>query len=233
MAVKAFNTGKFVEKVLAISTYDGSVLTELYQNPVNKEKINRGAAFVIKNYFEQYVDSRARQNPKAFHHVYEFDRTGDKDARLFKAKITSNNQNAVINFSFTQAKEPNRQGYEFPMKAQVMEDNKPLVINPKRGKYLKYRLEDGRFVTTTQSFVRDPGGREVAGSFESTFERFMNTQGATVLQKFGFYKRIEQALLAKRRLIVPRINSGLTADAIRTARRDALQISGGISTYYV
>lgn len=233
MATKVFNTGKFAEKVLAISSYDGAVITELYENPVNKEKINRGAAFLIKNYFEQYVDARARQNPSAYHHVYEFDKTGDKDSRLFKAKIVSNATSAVINFDFTTAKNPNRQGYAFPMKAKVMEKNEPLVINPKRGKYLKFQLKDGRFITTSQAFVRNPGGSEVAGSFEKTFNDFMRNQGSRTLEKFGFFKMIENSLIAKRRLIVPRINSGITADAIRTARRDAAQIAGGVNTQYV
>jgi hypothetical protein len=233
MARKAFNTGKFSEKVLAISSYDGTVITDLYQNPVNKERINRGAAFLIKNYFEEYLDSRARQRPSAYHHVYEFDRTGDKKSRLFKATVTSNANNSFINFNFIKAKAPNRQGYAFPNKAEVMEKNDTISIRPRRGKYLKYRLKDGRFITSSQSIVSNPGGDEVAGSFEKTFNEFMIRQAPAVLTKFGFFKRIELGILEKRRLIIPRINSGMVSDAVRTAKRDAKQLSGGISTYYV
>jgi hypothetical protein len=233
MATKAFNTDKFSEKVLAISTYDSSIITNLYQNPVNREKINRGAAFVIKNYFEGYVDSQAAQNPSAYHHVYEFDKTGDKNARLFKGTVTSDSKNSFINFKFTRAKNPNRQGYAFPNKADVMEKNDPITITPKERKYLTFRLKDGRFVSTTESFVRNPGGPEVAGSFEKTFNNFMIKQANAVLTKFGYFKRIELGILERRRLIIPRINSGVVRDSLTTARRDASQIAGGISTYYV
>ena len=112
MATVAFNTGKFSEKVLALSTYDGTLLQSLYINPINKQKINRGAALLIKNYFNQYIDSRARQNPSAYHHVYEFDKTGNPSARLFNAVISNTSDgSAIINYSFTPAKEPNREGF--------------------------------------------------------------------------------------------------------------------------
>lgn len=233
MPVKAFNTGKFAEKVLSLSSYDNTLLTDLYLNPINKEKINRGAAFIIKNYFSEYLDARARQNPYAYHHVYEFDKTGDKDSRLFKAKVTSNANGAMVSFNFIEAKEPNREGYAFPLKAEVMEKGDPIIITAKRGKYLKYTLENGQFITTTESFVRNPGGTQAQGSFEKTFNTFMNTQGTQVLKKFGFFKMIEQGIIQKRRLVIPRINSGIVADAIRSARKDAGAIAGGVSTYYV
>lgn len=233
MARMAFNTGKFMEKALAMATYDGTLLTDLYQNPVNKEKINRGAAFIVKNYFDEYMDSRARQDSKSFHHVYEFDRTGEKSARLFKGTVVSNGDFATIKYSFTPAKMPNRFGYEFANKAEVMEENNPVYIYPKNGTYLKYKLSNGRFIKSRFSYVRNPGGQKVAGSFEKTFNQFMNTKGKTVLEKFQFFRKIEAAFLTKRRLMVPRINAGMVTDAVTSAQKDAAQISGGVSTYYV
>lgn len=230
---KAFNTGKFSEKVLALTTYDGTIINSLYLSPVNKQKINRGAAFIIKNYFDQYLDMKARQTPAAYHHVYEFDRTGQKDSRLFKANISGTIDGAVLSYNFIPAKNANRQGYEFSNKAEVMEKGDPLVITPKRGKYLKYQLEDGRFVTTEKSFVESPGGTAVRNSFESTFTRFMNTQGVQVLEKFGFFRRIEKAIETKRRMIVPRINSGIVSNMMASAKRDADIIAQGVGNYYV
>lgn len=232
MATKAFNTGKFAEKVLALSNYDNYVITELYQNPMNKEKINRGGALIIKNYFEAYMDSRAKQNYAQYHHIYEFDKVGNKNARLFKGTVASNPNGATITFNFTAAKEPNREGYAFPMKAEVMEKNDPVLIKPKRKKHLKYIFKN-RWIVSSQSVVMNPGGPMVAGSFEKTFNNFMKTQGQTVLQKFGFFKRIELNLISKRRLVIPRINAGVVSDAIISAKRDAAQISGGVVTYYV
>jgi len=232
MAVKAFNTGKFAEKVLAITSYDGTLISDLYLNPTNKQKINRGAAFIIKNYFNEYMDSNSRQNSKAYHHVYEFNKVGERNSRLFKATVTDTVDGAVLSFNFTQARNPNKQGYAFPNKAEVMENGETLIINPKRGKYLKYRLEDGRFVTSTQSVVENPGGDYVQGSFEAAFKNFTQTQGVQVLQRFGFFKRIERGIIEKRRLVVPRINSGIVTNMIATAKKDADLIAQGVSTYY-
>lgn len=233
MPVKAFNTGKFAEKVLAMATYDGAILTDLYQNPVNKTKINRGAAILVKNYFSQYIDARAKQNPDAYHHIYEFNKTGESSSRLFKCDVTSAvDGSAVINYSFTPAKIPNDQGYMFANKAEVMETGNPLSINAKRGEYLKFVLDDGRFITTSHVVVRQPGGPEVKKSFENTFKRFMATQPPIILKKARYYERIELAMIGKRRLMIPRINAGLVSDAINRARMDAAQITGGISTTY-
>lgn len=231
--MKAFNTGKFSEKVLALSGYDSTIITSLYQNPINKQKINRGAAFIIKNYFDNYMDQRARQSTKAYHHVYEFNKTGQSNARLFKGTIVNALDSAVITYNFTTAKEPNLNGYAFPNKATIMEEGKPLVITPKRGKYLKYKLEDGRFITSEKSVVNDPGGPLVQGSFENTFTQFMAGTGQTILQKFGFFKKIERTMTEKRRMAIPKINSGMVSDAINTAKRDADQIAGGVESYYV
>lgn len=230
--LKVFNPGKFSEKVMALATYDGTVINSLYLSPTNRESINRGAAFVVKNYFNQYLDMQARSNPKAYHHVYEFNRTGDSNSRLFKATVTSNPTAAVLSFSFTPAKNPNEYGYSFPNKATVMEEGSTIIITPKNSEYLKYALKDGRFVTSKKSVINNPGGPYVRGSFESTFREFNNTQGQLVLQRLGFFRKIERGLAEKRRVVIPRINSGRVSSMIRQAQTDAHLIAQGVSTYY-
>lgn len=233
MAIQAFNTGKFTEKVLALSTYDSLILENLYINPINKQKINRGAAFLIKNYFNTYMDMRARQTPTAYHHVYEFNKVGDPSSRLFSANINSTpDGTAMITYSFTQAKEPNKDGYPFPEKASVMESGETITITPKQGKYLKYQLKDGTFVTSEKSIVENPGGPEVAGSFEKTFSWFMANQANVVLQKFRFFNKIEDAMIIKRKLMIPRINSGIVTDAATKAKIDADSITNGVMSLY-
>ncbi len=233
MATKAFNTGKFVEKVMAMSMYDTTILQDLYVNPINKQKINRGAALLIKNYFNQYLDSRARQTPPAYHHVYEFGKTGESSARLFTAVVgNSPDGSATITYSFTPAKDPNPDGYPFPNKAEVMENGETIVVTPKRSKYLKFEINDGQFVSLEKAVIRNPGGTEVKGSFQSTFQTFMAGQGNTLLQRLGYFQKIEQALINRRRMMIPRINSGATQDAIRRGKIDAMGIAGGVVSTY-
>lgn len=232
--MKVFNTGKFSEKVLAMSTYDSLILENLYQNPINKQKINRGAAFLIKNYFNEYLDMRARQDQESYHHIYEFNKTGNSSARLFQANVTSTvDGSAIINYSFTTAKDPNKYGYTFPEKASIMESGQTITVTPKRGKYLRYRLSNGRFVTSQKSIIDNPGGPKVAGSFEKTFKEFMVGQANIVLQQFKFYNKIEDAMIIKRKLMIPRINSGMVSDAAAKAKMDADNIANGVSAIYV
>lgn len=233
MARKAFDTGKFAEKVTALSTYDSVILQNLYVNPVNKQKITRGAAFFLKNYFNEYMDSRARQSPRAYHHVYEFDQTGQSSARLFKATVGNTGEgSATLTYTFTPAKTPNRDGYPFPNKASVMEAGETIVVTPKKSRYLRYQLRDGTFVTSEKSVITNPGGTEVRGSFESTFRTFMMGQAQAVLEKHGYYRRIEQSMIVKRKMVVPRINAGAVAHAAQRAKIDAMNIaSGAVSKY--
>lgn len=232
MARKAFNTGMFAEKVFALTTYDSTILTQTYQNPNNKRKIDRGAAFLVKNYFENYIDTKAKISPKSLHHIYEFDMTGNKTARLFQAQITDSPAGAVLSYSFKSSKRPNREGYVFRNKAQVMEDGEPITVRPKRSQFLRYRLEDGQFVTSRQSFIPEPGG-PVKGNFQEEFNNFMTTRASYVLEKSSFYQLIERAIIGKRRLMIPRINSGMVSDAAAKAAQDAEQIAQGVNFRYV
>lgn len=233
MATKVFNTGKFSEKLIAMSMYDSTILQSLYVNPINKQKINRGAALLIKNYFNQYLDSRARQNPSAYHHVYEFGETGNPGARLFKANVgNSPDGSSIITYSFTQAKQPNPDGYPFSNKAEIMENGQTIIVTPKRSKYLKFEINDGQFVTIEKAVIRNPGGPEVKGSFESTFRTFIVSQGSQILQRLGYFQKIEQAMINRRRLMIPRINSGATQDAISRGKMDAMGIADGVVSTY-
>jgi hypothetical protein len=233
MAMEVFNTDRFVEKVLSLSAYDNTVLSELYLNPMNAQKINRGAAFLIKNYFDEYMDARAKQDRSSYHHVYEFDNVGNRSSRLFKANINSApDGSATITYSFTKASLPNREGYPFPNKAEVMEEGNPITITPKKSEYLQFMLEDGRFVKSKKVVIDNPGGPGVANSFTTTLNRFMASQAHIVLTKSRYFERIEEAMIIKRKLMTPRINSGLVSEAISRARIDANQITGGLGAFY-
>jgi hypothetical protein len=233
MAETAFNSGKFMEKVSALAIYDSVILQDLYKNPINKQKINRGAAFLIKNYFDQYLDSKSRQDKDSYHHVYEFDKTGDSGSRLFKAVVVNTGDGAaVINYSFTAAKEPNREGYPFPNKADVMESGETVKILPKRGKYLRYVSKNGTFVTSEMSVIPNPGGDFVKGSFQTTFNRFMGSQASFVLSRARYFETIEQSIIQERRLAIPRINKGMTADAAKRAQISAARITSRVVATY-
>jgi hypothetical protein len=224
-----FSDGGFSRKVVSMTEYDMTMLNQLHMNPANKQQIEKGAANIVSKYFESYIDAKARSAPSRLHHVYEFDRTGQSNSRLFKSEIRTTNSGATITYKFTNARNPNRQGYPFPAKASVMESGETVTIRPTKKQYLTYRLDDGRFVKSTQSVVTQPGG-DVAGNFASEWQEFTSTKVKTVLKQLRYFERINSAYRSKRRLIIPRINrdtlSNAKAQAAMDARMVAVQAEG-------
>lgn len=219
-------TGGFPEKIVALTKYDSKILSELYLDKSNKMMIERAAANLVSKYFEEYVDAKARANPKLLHHIYEFDAAGEKDSRLFKRKIKVGLSGTIISYSLVNAKLPNREGYPFPRKAMVMESGQTVVIHPKSPNgLLKYRLSNGRFIQTSNpSVVENPGG-DVANNFTDEFNRFTSVRAKAVLREYKFFERINNAYKVKRRLVIPRINNFSISDPAMVASSHAKEIA--------
>lgn len=215
------DTGGMPEKILAMTQYDTTLLTKLHANKENKAMIERGAANLIAEYFMRTIDARARANRTRFHHVYEWDKEGDSNSRLFKKNVTSTPAGAVIRFSFTKSKEPNRNGYVFANKAQVMESGQTVVIKPRSSKFLVYEINGNKIVTQKPSVVQNPGGPEVQGSFASEWKEFSYSQARSVLKQFRYFEMINANIKSKRRIVIPRINRGMITGMIGEASKDA------------
>lgn len=228
VSIKTFDDGNFSKKIISLTKYDSAILTNVHKGK-NKSMIEAGAARLLMRYFELYLDARARSNPSMLHHVYEFDMTGKKEARLFKGKVAESPAGAIISFSFRPTKRPNRFGYMFFNKAQIMEDGTPVLIKPKHSKYLQYKLKNGRFIKTQKpSFVPKPGG-EVKNNFRSEFDQFGSVQAKQVLSDFKFFERINDKIAAQRDRVVPKINTSTLSNYVAQAALDAAVIAMGAS----
>lgn len=121
----------------------------------------------------KYIDSQARMNPEALHHVYEWDCIGNENDRLFI--ITSRASKRVISFNgkFIKSKSISENSSEpFANKAEVMENAISVTIEPKNSSVLVFE-DDGDTVFTVNSiYIDNPGGDEVAGSFGRVVEDF-------------------------------------------------------------
>lgn len=223
-ATKTIDDGGFPKKIISLSAYDMSLLRSTHSKS-NKQLIEAGAAKLVLRYFEHLIDAKARSNPSSLHHVYEFDMAGDKNARLFKGSVNPSPAGAIINFSFINAKQPNRNGYMFYKKAEVMESGQTVTIAPKTSKYLTYRLRDGRFIKTQKpSVVNNPGG-PVAGNFAAEFSQFNGKIAQKVLREFRYFEKVNDNIKMKRTRIVPRINALSLSDYANQARSDAAQVA--------
>jgi hypothetical protein len=150
----------------------------------------------------QYIDVNARMNTQALHHVYEWYRTGSPEARLFNLNYTVSNLGLSVNSNFKQSNSIARDSSEpFYSKARIMENGVPVTINPKSGGALRFE-EGGQEIFTKRSItVFNPGGTEVEGSYEKTFDDFMLRYfKQSFLKASGIYDYISKPILYKKNL---------------------------------
>ena len=56
-----------------------------------KTKFLNNIGIMTKELLEQYIDTNARVNPRALHHIYEWYKVGSPDARLYDINYTISN----------------------------------------------------------------------------------------------------------------------------------------------
>jgi len=148
----------------------------------------------------QYIDVEARANKAALHHVYEWYQTGSPKARLFDIDYTVSNLGLSLNSTFRQSTSMSRDATEpFYNKARIMEDGVPLRITPKPGGALRFN-EGGQEIFTRKAVtIQNPGGQEVAGSFERIFDEFMLVYfKQSFLKASGLFDYIKRPTLYKK-----------------------------------
>jgi hypothetical protein len=218
----AVSTGKMAEKIIATAKYHTETLSELH-NTQNKGIIIQNALNVVGQYFGFYMDNLARRDSASFHHVYENDRVGSKDARLFYYTVLGGSGSGTIQYAFRDATVPENSGHVFRKRAFIMESGTPITIRPKLGKFLVFEV-DGETVFTKKSFVPNPGGTQVAGSFARAFEDYMNRQAGLMLEDVGFYDKINREMLKESEVSLSRISSG-NLNSFEMAKQSANRIA--------
>ena len=147
----------------------------------------------------QYVDAQARSNPKALHHIYEWNKTGSPSARLFDLDSTISNLGLYIRGTFKHSKSL-KEGSTVPFydKAKIMENGVPGVIKPKKN-VLAFEVDGQEVFTANDVRVDNPGGDEVQGSFEKAIDEFMLRYfKQSFLRASGIYNYIKRPTAFKR-----------------------------------
>lgn len=220
----ALNDGGMPNKIMQLSEYDISLIANLHSGP-NKKLISRNAAKIVAKYFEEYIDAKARANRESLHHVYEFNMSGDKKARLFKSSVEPSETGATISFNFINSSVPNDNGQIFYRKAYVMEQQRPVTIKPKNSEYLVFKLDNGTFVKTRKTIVVQRPGGETKNQFSQEFDSFISTSAPRVLAESNFFRRINNFLKLRRSSAIVKINSGTLGVAVSSAKQDAAAIA--------
>ena len=124
---------------------------------------------------EAYIDSNARVNPKALHHIYEWYKVGSPDARLYNINYTISN----LGLSFVSTMKQStsvKDGSSVPFynKAKIMEEGTPVTIKPKKASVLVFEDGGDTVFTKGKVVVVNPGGNQVEGSFQNIVDSFFN-----------------------------------------------------------
>ena len=158
----------------------------------------------VKEVMSAFIDSMARQDPASLHHVYEWYQVGSPDARLFDINYTVSNLGLSLNSTFSQSTSI-RNGSKVPFynKATMMEAGMSVIVKPVESNVLVFE-QDGKTIFTPNPVVIDRvGGPDTAGSFQSSFDLFINSYfSQAFLQTAGISKRFGNLATYKKNLQV-------------------------------
>jgi hypothetical protein len=123
----------------------------------------------------KYIDSQARMNPLRLHHVYEWGKAGNQSSRLFEFDTRVLGKTISFSGKFLPSKSVSNTSSEpFVNKANIMENDIQIVIEPKNSDVLVFENNGETVFTTNAIYIDHPGGDEVAGSFGETVSNFFD-----------------------------------------------------------
>ncbi len=192
-----------VAQISAALFYKTNVMAKLASNSQFQSAFRNVIFDQLQQDFGDYIDAKARTSRKAFHHVYEWDRSGDNEARLFKLKqLPADGLSLKINYELLDSKsfvpsENSNNRHVFVKKASVMEEGKTVVIAPRFSERLVFDVNGYTvFMPKGESVtVRKPGGAGTKNSFFSAYKYFFTGQLVNMsIKKSGFQKLFNSSL---------------------------------------
>ena len=227
-----------VAQISAFVYYEAAVISKLTTNAQFKATFTKIMFDQINTDFGNYIDALARSKPKSLHHMYEWKKTGNKSARLFKLNRTlEDGLSFKINYTLLPSKSmvpssnSNRR-HVFANKAAIMEAGNPLVIRPKNAERLVFEYNDeiiympkGKSVT-----VNRPGGAAARNQFGLAHSRFFS--GRLVndsIKRSGFQKIFNSSMTKALRVPsdIKRVQYSFSPNTIRSQADAALASAFG------
>ena len=227
-----------VAQISAFVYYEAAVISKLTTNKSFQNAFGKMMFEQIDLDFGNYIDSLARSKPKSLHHVYEWKKTGNKSARLFKLNKTGQvGLSFGVNYEFLPSKSmvpasTGKRRHMFINKASIMEQGNPLVIRPKNADRLVFEI-DGETVFMPKGAsvtVRRPGGSGARNQFTLAHSRFFSGRLVNDSIKKSGFQRLFNSSMSKA-LGVPsdikRVKYSFSANTIRSQADSALTLSFG------
>lgn len=173
-----------VAQISAFLYYQANVAAKLTSNKAFQRLFKTTIFNEIDKDFGLFVDSQARTKPKSLHHMYEWGKTGEMTARLFKLnKMEATGLSFRINYEFKPSRSSvptknaaQKSRYIFKNKAEVMEKGMPIIIRPKSAERLVFEINgEAVFMPKGKSVtVKSPGGTASTNQFDLTYSRYFS-----------------------------------------------------------
>jgi hypothetical protein len=230
--------GGTVQKISAGLYYQAQVMGAMTTEDCISQGYSNKIFKRIKFDLEEFVDMQARSKPLSLHHVYEWGKVGNSEARLFE--ITKSKQsgfNFTLSYDFkisnssvpSKGKNPKR--YVFKNKAFVMENAQQVTIRPKNPNTgLTFNI-GGQFITLSAGRavkINNPGGKEVKLSFANTYKRFMNSQVENSIAMSGAKESFNFVVSNSMRLpgFIKAKSYSYNPASVKSAAKAAVQLNG-------
>lgn len=229
-----------VAQISAALYYQANVMAGLNKNSGFKKLFQDTIFKQILEDFGAYVDAKARMNPKSLHHVYEWNRAGDREYRLFKLnKKKSSSLSFGITYSFLTSKSfvpgSGKRKHVFKNKASLMESGKPLVISPRYASRLVFEIDGEKiFMPIGKSVtVKRPGGSAATNQFSLAYSRFFSSNLVSEsIKKSGFQKifNLKTSKALKIPYSIKKVQYSFSPNTVRREAESALvsQFGGAI-----
>ena len=195
-----------VAQISAYIYYNAQVISKLTSNKQFQSKFSSVIFEQIDKDFGEYIDALARTRPKSLHHVYEWKRTGNKSARLFKLSILSQSglsfkvgHSFLPSKSFVPSSKFSKRRHVFIDKASVMEKGEPLIVSPRYASRLVFESNGMTVFMPEGKPVRiaRPGGAAARNQFYLAHARFFNGQLVNNSIKRSGFQSLFNAGMAK------------------------------------
>jgi hypothetical protein len=227
-----------VAQISAAIYYESQVMSKVISNKSFQNKFSSMIFKQIEQDFGNYIDAKARIAPKSLHHVYEWQKTGEKESRIFQLnKLSQDNLSFRIGYSFNMSKSlvPTNKGkhrHVFANKASVMEAGVPIVISPRSAERLVFDtggytvfMPKGASVT-----VRRPGGTRSKDSFKTAYKHFFTGDLVNQsIKKSGFQRLFNSSITKAMNLPgdIKRVKYSFSPNVIRTQAEMAVNSAFG------
>ena len=227
-----------VAQISAFVYYEAAVISKLTTNKQFQNAFTKIMFDQINLDFGNYIDALARSRPESLHHVYEWKKTGNKTARLFKlSRLSAEGLSFRIDYDLLPSTSmvPSANGrrrHVFTNKASIMEAGKPLVIRPKNSERLVFE-SDGETVFMPKGMpvtVKRPGGSAATNQFNLAHSRFFSGRLVNEsIKRSGFQKIFNSSMTKALRVPsnIKKVQYSFSANAIRSQADAALTASFG------